>query len=136
MIGQVSPKAFETIGWRYYVVFCILSFTNAIAMWALIPEVVGKWQFSIRERHAVKCSLCFLGPSSFSSHTGRDLESIDELLREEPWFIPRSAALRKKVKGTDVEDKIRNGEHPAPAAKLDGLENDEKKEGTTMVEHI
>jgi hypothetical protein len=136
MIGQVSPKAFETIGWRYYVVFCILSFTNAIAMWALIPEVVGKWQFSIKERHVVKSSLYILCPSSFSSHTGRDLESIDELLREEPWFIPRSAALRKKVKGTDVEDKIRNGEHPAPAAKLDGLEYDEKKEGTTMVEHI
>lgn len=84
----------------------------------------------------MKCSLYSLGPSFFCSHTGRDLESIDELLREEPWFIPRSAALRKKVKGTDVEDKIRNGEHPAPAAKLDGLEYDEKKEGTTMVEHI
>jgi hypothetical protein len=54
LVGQVSPIAFRNVGWKYYIVFCILSFTNAIAMWALIPETVGK-----------------------------DLEAIDELLRTE-----------------------------------------------------
>jgi hypothetical protein len=64
MIGQVSPKAFETIGWRYYVVFCILSFTNAIAMWALIPEVVGKFSFLHKKRYAMASS-CSLSRPSF-----------------------------------------------------------------------
>jgi hypothetical protein len=63
MIGQVSPKAFETIGWRYYVVFCILSFTNAIAMWALIPEVVGKFSFLHKKRYAMASSCSLSRPS-------------------------------------------------------------------------
>ena len=30
LIAQVTPKAFAAVGWRYYMVFAILSATNAI----------------------------------------------------------------------------------------------------------
>jgi len=54
MIGQVSPKAFKSIGtsahcchltdfvgWKYYLVFTICSFTNAILFFCLFPETKG-----------------------------------------------------------------------------------------------
>ncbi|OWZ49870.1 glucose transporter [Cryptococcus neoformans 125.91] len=42
MIGQVSPKAFANIGWKYYLVFCICSFTNAITFYLFFPETRGR----------------------------------------------------------------------------------------------
>ncbi|KAJ5212548.1 uncharacterized protein N7498_004194 [Penicillium cinerascens] len=38
MIGQVTPIAMETIGYRYYYLFTICNFTNAIFFWLLLPE--------------------------------------------------------------------------------------------------
>lgn len=38
MIGQVSPIAFTKIGWQYYLVFTVCSFTNAIVFYFLFPE--------------------------------------------------------------------------------------------------
>ena len=122
MIGQVSPIAFDRIRWRYYVVFCILSFTNAIAMWALVPEVVNRPLEEISAlMEAEPCKPRSIQISALSLLTGCDVTSSG--------FIPHSAALRTKVKGTDVEEKI-----AVPAAKV--MDDDEKKDGTTMVEHI
>ncbi|ODN86318.1 glucose transporter [Cryptococcus wingfieldii CBS 7118] len=42
MIGQVSPKAFADIGWKYYLVFCVCSFTNAITFYLFFPETRGR----------------------------------------------------------------------------------------------
>lgn len=47
LTGQVTPKAFAAIGWRYYLVFCILSITNALTIWALFPETKGRREFRI-----------------------------------------------------------------------------------------
>jgi hypothetical protein len=38
MIGQVTPIAMEAIGYRYYYLFTICNFTNAIFFWLLLPE--------------------------------------------------------------------------------------------------
>lgn len=38
MIGQVTPIAMENIGYRYYYLFAICNFTNAIFFWLLLPE--------------------------------------------------------------------------------------------------
>ncbi|KAL2834554.1 general substrate transporter [Aspergillus pseudoustus] len=38
MIGQVTPIAMTNIGYRYYFVFIICNFTNAVFFWLLLPE--------------------------------------------------------------------------------------------------
>ncbi|KAJ5131874.1 hypothetical protein N7448_006032 [Penicillium atrosanguineum] len=38
MIGQVTPIAMKNIGYRYYYLFAICNFTNAIFFWVLLPE--------------------------------------------------------------------------------------------------
>lgn len=38
MIGQITDKAMNTIGYRYYFLFIICNFTNALFFWAFLPE--------------------------------------------------------------------------------------------------
>jgi len=38
MIGQITAPAIENIGWRYFLVFVVCNFTNAIFFWAFMPE--------------------------------------------------------------------------------------------------
>ncbi|KAJ5420336.1 hypothetical protein N7465_002855 [Penicillium sp. CMV-2018d] len=38
MIGQVTPIAMTSIGYRYYFLFVICNFTNALFFWLLLPE--------------------------------------------------------------------------------------------------
>jgi sugar porter (SP) family MFS transporter len=38
MIGQVTGIAMGSIGWKYYLVFVICNLTNALCVWAFIPE--------------------------------------------------------------------------------------------------
>lgn len=38
MIGQVTPIAMSRIGWRFYLLFVICNFTNALYFWAFQPE--------------------------------------------------------------------------------------------------
>ncbi|PIL23391.1 MFS general substrate transporter [Ganoderma sinense ZZ0214-1] len=41
MIAQVSPVAFDKVGWKYYLVFAICGFSNALFFWAFLPETKG-----------------------------------------------------------------------------------------------
>ncbi|OCF54382.1 glucose transporter [Kwoniella mangroviensis CBS 10435] len=59
MIGQVSPKAWSNIGWKYYLVFTVCGFTNALTFYILFPETKG-----------------------------RTLEEMDTYFRETHWFVP------------------------------------------------
>ncbi|KAF7527954.1 hypothetical protein PCG10_001888 [Penicillium crustosum] len=38
MIGQVTPIAMTNIGYRYYFLFVVCNFTNALFFWLLLPE--------------------------------------------------------------------------------------------------
>lgn len=38
MIGQITAPAIDQIGWKYYLVFVICNFTNAIFFWLVLPE--------------------------------------------------------------------------------------------------
>lgn len=38
MIGQVTPIAMESVRYRYYFLFIICNFTNAVFFWLLLPE--------------------------------------------------------------------------------------------------
>ncbi|EPQ53327.1 general substrate transporter [Gloeophyllum trabeum ATCC 11539] len=41
MIAQVSPIAFDNVGWRYYLVFAVCSMSNALFFWSFLPETKG-----------------------------------------------------------------------------------------------
>lgn len=38
MIGQITDLAINNIGWRYYMLFVIFNFTNAVYFWITLPE--------------------------------------------------------------------------------------------------
>lgn len=38
MIGQTTSPAIAQVGWRYFLLFVVCNFTNAIFFWALMPE--------------------------------------------------------------------------------------------------
>ncbi|WVF69435.1 hypothetical protein IAT40_004212 [Kwoniella sp. CBS 6097] len=59
MIGQVSPIAFSKIGWRYYLVFTVCSFTNALTFYLFFLETKG-----------------------------RSLEEMDSYFRDNHWIVP------------------------------------------------
>ena len=42
MIGQVTPIAFRAIGWKFYLVFVVCNFTNALFFWAFQPETAKR----------------------------------------------------------------------------------------------
>jgi len=42
MIGQVTPIAIEKIGYRFYIVFIVCNFTNALFFWAFLPETARR----------------------------------------------------------------------------------------------
>jgi hypothetical protein len=60
LIGQVTNVAIERIGgWRYYIVFCVCNFTNAIFFWLILPETAKL-----------------------------PLEDMNALFKTEPWLVP------------------------------------------------
>ncbi|THY98596.1 general substrate transporter [Aureobasidium pullulans] len=59
MIGQVTPVAISSIGWKFYLVFIVCNLTNAIFFWCFQPETKGL-----------------------------NLEDMDELFRDSPTFVP------------------------------------------------
>lgn len=71
-IAQITPKAFQAIGSRYYLVFAVLSITNAITIWALFPETKG-----------------------------RRLEELHELFSTTGWFVPTSKVPRVSGKDVE-----------------------------------
>ncbi|SMY23605.1 unnamed protein product [Zymoseptoria tritici ST99CH_1A5] len=42
MIGQVTPIALESIGYKFYIVFVVCNFTNALFFWAIQPETAKR----------------------------------------------------------------------------------------------
>ncbi|KAM0546740.1 hypothetical protein ACHAPJ_010668 [Fusarium lateritium] len=59
MIGQVTGIAMTAVGWKYYLVFVICNFTNALAVWAFVPETKKL-----------------------------PLEEMNYLFTHAPWFVP------------------------------------------------
>lgn len=58
MIGQITPKALASVGWKYYILFAVGGFTNAITFWLILPETKG-----------------------------RTLEEMDQFFEQTPWIV-------------------------------------------------
>ncbi|MCO5590307.1 hypothetical protein L7F22_044276 [Adiantum nelumboides] len=75
MIGQVSPIALKNVGWRYYLVFAICGFTNALTIFLFFPETKG-----------------------------RTLEEMDLYMEEMPWIVVgKSKALAISTKEREAQ---------------------------------
>lgn len=59
MIGQVTPIAMTNIGYKFYILFVVCNFTNALFFWAVLPETAR-----------------------------RPLEEMNYLFENAPWFVP------------------------------------------------
>ncbi|KAK3074402.1 hypothetical protein LTR53_003196 [Teratosphaeriaceae sp. CCFEE 6253] len=42
LIGQITPIAIKAVGWRFYLVFVVFNFTNAVFFWAIQPETAKR----------------------------------------------------------------------------------------------
>ncbi|CAK5266888.1 unnamed protein product [Mycena citricolor] len=79
MIAQVTSPAFQSIGWKYYLVFAICGHTNALFVWAFYPET-----------------------------TGRRLEEMDTLFADAPLFVPGTPYVKRGDRHA-AERELRDG---------------------------
>jgi hypothetical protein len=42
LIGQTTGIAMKSIRWRWYILFCVCNFTNALFFWAFLPETAKR----------------------------------------------------------------------------------------------
>ncbi|KXG45602.1 Major facilitator superfamily domain, general substrate transporter [Penicillium griseofulvum] len=81
MIGQVTPIAMTSIGYRFYILFVICNFTNALFFWLLLPETKRV-----------------------------PLEEMNQMFTNAPWIVPGSRKeeymthdLERKVEEQEVK---------------------------------
>ncbi|ORY65009.1 MFS sugar transporter-like protein [Pseudomassariella vexata] len=83
MIGQVTDPAIEGVGWRYFLVFVVCNFTNAIFFWALLPETK---QLPLEEMNYLFSNAPWIVPgsdkSTYRANLGVDLERRAAEVRE------------------------------------------------------
>ncbi|TKY90292.1 hypothetical protein EX895_000290 [Sporisorium graminicola] len=106
MIGQVTPKALESVGWKYYILFAVGGFTNAITFWLILPETKG-----------------------------RTLEEMDAFIESTPWIVAfhntslssnkeREEQLRRGITTVAQPDIYQTG---SPDEKLDRLKTSSRE---------
>lgn len=75
MIGQVTPIAITSIGWRFYIIFVVFNLSSAAFFWAFLPETKGL-----------------------------NLEDMDELFANAPTFVPGSHWTPSSHVDQDAQD--------------------------------
>ena len=79
MIGQVTPVAITHIGWRYYILFIVCNFTNAVFFWAFLPETA---KVPLEEMHYLfEKSPWFVPGINMADYRQHDLERREEEIR-------------------------------------------------------
>lgn len=83
MIGQITPIAMTNIGYRFYFIFVVCNFTNAVFFWLLLPETKQV-----------------------------PLEEMNQMFTHAPWIVPGSHRaeymtndLEHKVEEQEVKQK-------------------------------
>jgi hypothetical protein len=83
MIGQVTGIAITNIGWRFYVVFVVCNFTNALFFFLLLPETKKK---PLEEMNFLFSNAPWIVPGSdpakYNANLALDLERRANELRE------------------------------------------------------
>ncbi|KAI8679342.1 MFS domain-containing protein [Fusarium keratoplasticum] len=74
MIGQVTPKAMESIGYRFYFLFVVCNVTNALFFWVFLPETARRPLEQMNEIFSSK-SWVVIGKSTSYGGATNDVES-------------------------------------------------------------
>ncbi|CAO1639584.1 unnamed protein product [Sympodiomycopsis kandeliae] len=80
MIGQITPRALESIGWKYYLLFTICCQTNALVIYLFFPETKG-----------------------------RTLEEMDDFFQQTSVVVPLSSRYVPAISATAREEELRSG---------------------------
>ena len=84
MIGQVTDIAIQSVGgWRYFLVFVVCNFTNAVFFWVILPETK---QLPLEEMNFLFSNAPWIVPGSdkaaYSANLSADLERRANEVRE------------------------------------------------------
>jgi len=81
MIGQVTKPAINSISWRFFLVFVICNFTNAIFFWAFMPETA---KLPLEEMNTLFSSKSWFVPTmNYDAFHTHDLEHrAEEIARK------------------------------------------------------
>jgi hypothetical protein len=83
MIGQVTGIAINSIHWKYYMVFVICNFTNAVFFYLILPETK---KLPLEEMNYLFTNAPWIIPGSdkskYRANLGEDLERRAGELRE------------------------------------------------------
>ena len=72
MVGQVTSVAIPTIGYKYYFLFIICNFTNALFFWAFLPETR---KIPLEEMHSLfNNAPLFVAGKDMTQYRDADLE--------------------------------------------------------------
>lgn len=83
MIGQVTDIAIDRVGWRFYVVFVVCNFTNALFFYLVLPETKKR---PLEEMNYLFTNAPWIVPGSdpagYNANLAQDLERRARELRE------------------------------------------------------
>lgn len=80
MIGQVTPIAMTNIGYKFYYLFIVCNFTNALFFWALLPETAKRPLEEMNELFT-KAPWIMIGKSK-ATYATHDLENLEREIVE------------------------------------------------------
>ncbi|KAI5293969.1 hypothetical protein KEM52_004936 [Ascosphaera acerosa] len=93
MIGQVSPRAMDNVGYKFYILFVVCNVTNALWFWYLLPETANV-----------------------------PMEDMNYLFEHAPWFIP-AINQKEYVRPIDIETQIKDSSEEYKAATVTETEH-------------
>ncbi|KGO41718.1 Major facilitator superfamily domain, general substrate transporter [Penicillium expansum] len=81
MIGQVTPIGMATSGWKFYILFVVCNFTNAVFFWAMLPETK---QLPLEEMKKLFTETpWFVGNRTTSDHRITETSMLAERIKEQ-----------------------------------------------------
>ncbi|KAK7553570.1 general substrate transporter [Phyllosticta paracitricarpa] len=91
MIGQVTPKALSAVGYKYYILFVVCNFTNAVYFWAILPETARR---PLEEMNYLFTNAPYFVPTmDYATVETRDLERrIEEVERKGSFSVHHEEA--------------------------------------------
>lgn len=117
MIGQTTGIAMKSIRWRWYILFCVCNFTNALFFWAFMPETAKR----PLEEYVFSLSFFTCLPAGWNTICIEPslirCSRMNYLFTHAPLFVPTS-----NMKEFDTHDLERR------------VEEAERKQGVTHVE--
>ncbi|KAF2672126.1 general substrate transporter [Microthyrium microscopicum] len=92
MIGQTTSTAMKTIGFKWYYLFCVCNFTNALFFWAFLPETAKR---PLEEMNYLFTNApLFVPGSNTAEYESQDLQRrIEQAERKQPMTDSRRETL-------------------------------------------